>query len=104
MQNDLEKIAGIDNKIILAGKELSLKPLRIREMIEMERYTTEHGDISFSSIEMRAYGLFLALRHNEGITHDFILDQAPSGVVEAYNKLDKLSFPSQIVTEVSGNH
>jgi len=99
-EKDLEKIAGIDDKIILAGKELSLKPLRLREMIAMERYATEHGDISFSSIEMRAYGLFLALKHNEGITHDFILDQPPNDVVEAYNKLDKLSFPSQAVTEV----
>ena len=95
MEKDLEKIAGIDDRIMLAGKELlSLKPLRIREMIDMEKYATEHGDISFSSIEMRAYGLFLALKHNEGITHDFILDQAPNDVVEAYNKLDNLSFPS----------
>jgi hypothetical protein len=99
MEKDLEKIAGVDDKIMLVGKELSLKPLRIREMIDMEKYATEHGDISFSSIEMRAYGLFLALKHNEGITHDFILDQAPNDVVEAYNKLDKLSFPSQEKTE-----
>jgi hypothetical protein len=99
MEKDLDKMAGIDNKILLAGRELSLKPLRIREMIDMEKYARENGDISFSSIEMRAYGLFLALKHNEGITHDFILDQSPNDVVDAYSKLDKISFPSQEKTE-----
>lgn len=102
-EKDLEKITGIDDKVIIAGVERTLKPLRIREMIEMERYARENGDPSFSSIEMRSYALFLCLKHNEGITHDLILDQSPNDIVEAYNKLDAMSFPSQKATGAGEN-
>jgi hypothetical protein len=97
MEKDLDKIAGVDDTIELNGKELILSPLRLRDMITIEKYAREHGDLPFASFEIRTYSLFIAL-HSQ-VTLEFINDLSINEARQAFAKLDAISFPSEVATE-----
>lgn len=73
--SELVQIAGMmEVKIIIRGKEYIIKPLRIRDLADIEIYNMNTAKSDF---ERRAYEAYRHLRDNEGMTIDFVLDLYP---------------------------
>jgi hypothetical protein len=86
--NELIQMAGImEAKTIIRGNGYVIKPLRIRELADIDLYNTT---LAKSNFEMRAYEVYKHLRDNEGMTPDFVLDLYPDefrALTEAIGKL-----------------
>jgi len=92
---ELELQSGITNTLEINGKQLKISPLRVREIIALNQYEEDH-----TSMEIRAYSMFLHLRENDDIALDFVLDLEMSEANKLAEGIERLLYPSQEKTEV----